>query len=63
MLESPSELKVQNVEEKAIQYAFDNPVHLLCTKHLRNTRQYRTYLNDKERCSTNGKELVASSTF
>lgn len=61
----PSGLKVGSDEEKAIkkaiQQAFNNPVHLLCVKHLKDN--VRRYLKDKEGCSTKDREFVVSSIF
>lgn len=48
-------------EEKAIKKAIQHPVHLLCTKHLKDN--VRRYLKDKEGCSTKDREFVVSSIF
>lgn len=61
----PSGLKIASDEEKAIkkaiQQVFQNPVHLLCTKHLKDN--VRRYLKDKEGCSTRDREFVVSTIF
>jgi len=61
----PSGLKVGSDEEKAIkkaiQNAFDSPIHLLCTKHLKDN--VRRYLKDKEGCSSKDRESIVSSIF
>lgn len=56
------DIKVGKGEERAInkviKHAFKNPVHLLCTKHLKdNVHRYR-FLYDKEGCSSKDGEFV-----
>lgn len=54
------DIKVGKGEERAInkviKHAFKNPVHLLCTKHLKDNVQ--RFLYDKEGCSTKDREFV-----
>lgn len=61
----PSKLKIGSDEEKAtknaINQAFDDPNHLLCTKHLKDN--VRRYLKDKEGCGAKERELIVRSIF
>lgn len=54
------DIKVGKGEErtinKVIKHAFKNPVHLLCTKHLKDN--VHRFLYDKEECSTKDREFV-----
>lgn len=54
------DIKVGKGEErtinKVIKHAFKNPVHLLCTKHLKDN--VHRFLYDKEGCSTKDREFV-----
>ena len=66
----PSKLKIGSDEEKAIKndinQAFEEPIHVLCTKHLKD--KVRRYPKDKEGCGAKesffcGRKFLFSSNF